>query len=75
MEQRTRGWDPKSLKQEFLAKAEACEQHLHGDVKKIIEENLISVRGQIWLTGEIPVFEETYVWVSEGAPQQSGEKT
>ena len=52
-----------------------CVPDLREDVKNVIEENLPSVRGQIWPTGEIPVFEEIYVWVSEGAPEQSNEKT
>ncbi len=50
-----------------------CVPDLPEDVKKIIEENLLCVKGQIWLTGEIPFFEETYGWVSEDMPEERTE--
>jgi hypothetical protein len=52
-----------------------CVPDLREDVKKVLEENLLSVKGQIWLTGEIPVFEETYGWVSEDMPEETKENT
>lgn len=52
-----------------------CVPDLPEDVKKIIEENLLCVKGQIWLKGEIPFSEETYGWVSEDVPEQSKERT
>jgi hypothetical protein len=52
-----------------------CVPDLPEDVKEIIEENLLCVKGQIWLTGEIPVFEETYGWVSEDMPEERKEDT
>jgi hypothetical protein len=52
-----------------------CVPDLREDVKKAIEENLLIAKGQIWLTGEIPVSEETYGWVCEDVPEQSNEKT
>ena len=52
-----------------------CVPDLREDVKKAIEENLTIVRGQIWLTGEIPIFQETYGWIIEDMPEQSNEKT
>jgi hypothetical protein len=48
---------------------------LREDVKKVVEESLLCVKGQIWLTGEIPVFEETYGWVSEDMPEERKEDT
>jgi hypothetical protein len=52
-----------------------CVPDLREDVKEVIEEHLPSVRGQIWLAGEIPISEETYGWVSEDVPEQSKERT
>jgi hypothetical protein len=48
---------------------------LREEVRKVIEENLLCVKGQIWLTGEISVFEETYGWVSEDMPEERKEDT
>ena len=52
-----------------------CVPDLREDVKKAIEENLTIVRGQIWLSGEIPIFRETYGWITEDTPEESNEKT
>ncbi len=52
-----------------------CVPDLREDVKEVIEENLPSVKGQIWLSGEIPISEETYGWVSEDVSQQLKERT
>jgi hypothetical protein len=48
-----------------------CVPDLREDVKKALEENLTIVRGQIWIAGEIPVFQEIYGWISENIPKQS----
>lgn len=52
-----------------------CIPDLREDVKEVIEEHLPSVKGQIWLAGEIRISEETYGWVSEDVPEQSKERT
>jgi hypothetical protein len=51
-----------------------CVPDLREDVKKIIEGNLLIVKRQIWLTGEIPVSEEIYGWVCEDLPEETKEK-
>jgi hypothetical protein len=51
-----------------------CVPDLRENVKKAIEENLTIVRGQIWITGEIPILGETYGWIIEDMPEESNEK-
>jgi hypothetical protein len=52
-----------------------CVPDLREDVKKALEENLTIVRGQIWIAGEIPIFQETYGWISENMPKAWNKKT